>query len=186
MLELNFQPFPVINTNRLLLRATEASDLETLFRLRSDTTVMRYIDKPLAKNREDIRELLQKIPEGVNNNTGISRAIEWNETKKMIGQIGFWRIDKENHRGEVGYMLLPEYCGMGIGSEALAAALKHGFTDFKLHSVEANVNPENAASIRMLEKQGFVKEAYFRENYYYNGKFLDSAIFSLLATDHRR
>ena len=186
MLELNFHPFPEINTNRLRLRQTEETDIDVIFRLRSDAVAMRYIDKPLAKCKDDVKEVMQRMQDGVKNNTGISWVIELKETSKMIGQIGFWRIDKDNHRGEVGYMLLREYFGMGIGSEAIQAALAYGFGNVKFHSIEANVNPANEASIRLLEKHGFMKEAYFRENYYYDGKFLDTAIYSLLVTDKNR
>jgi ribosomal-protein-alanine N-acetyltransferase len=49
-----------------------------------------------------------------------------------------------------------------------------------LHSIEANINPDNLASANLLEKNGFKKEAHFRENFYYNGKFLDSLIYSLV------
>jgi ribosomal-protein-alanine N-acetyltransferase len=65
-------------------------------------------------------------------------------------------------------------------SEALQAVINYGFTSIKLHSITANVNPNNQPSIRLLEKNGFVREGYYKENYYYNGKFLDSAIYSLL------
>jgi ribosomal-protein-alanine N-acetyltransferase len=50
----------------------------------------------------------------------------------------------------------------------------------KLHSVEADVNPANQPSIKLLERNNFVREAYFKENYFYDGKFLDSAIYTLL------
>jgi ribosomal-protein-alanine N-acetyltransferase len=65
--------------------------------------------------------------------------------------------------------------------EALEIVLDYGFGKIKLHSVEANANPENAASIKLLERNGFIREGYFKENYFFNGKFSDSAIYSLLA-----
>jgi ribosomal-protein-alanine N-acetyltransferase len=65
-------------------------------------------------------------------------------------------------------------------NEALTEVLKFGFQTIGLQSVEANVNPKNAASIKLLIKNGFNREAYFRENYYFNGQFLDSAIYSLI------
>jgi ribosomal-protein-alanine N-acetyltransferase len=65
-------------------------------------------------------------------------------------------------------------------NEALTEVLKFGFQTIGLHSVEANVNPKNAASIKLLIKNGFNREAYFRENYYFNGQFLDSEIYSLI------
>lgn len=183
MLELNFHPFPVIETERLLLREIRDADIDMLFRLRSDKVVMKYVDRPLALTKEDIMPLYNKMVEGVANNSGISWVIELKETREMIGQIGFWRIDTENHRAEIGYMLRPEFFGKGFGSEAVKAVLSHGFGQFHFHSVEANVSPGNDASKKLLEKAGFVQEAYFRENYYFDGRFLDSVIYSLLASN---
>jgi len=183
MLELNFQPFPVIETERLLLREITDADIDMLFCLRSDKTVMKYVDRPLAVTKEDVMPLYNKTVAGVAENTGISWVIGLRETAEMIGQIGFWRIDTENHRAEIGYMLRPEFFGKGFGSEALKAVLSHGFKHFRFHSVEANVSPGNDASKRLLEKAGFVQEAYFRENYYFDGNFLDSLIYSLLEID---
>jgi ribosomal-protein-alanine N-acetyltransferase len=57
----------------------------------------------------------------------------------------------------------------------------YDFAEMNLHSVEANTNVENKASQGLLEAAGFVQEAWFRENYYYNGKFLDSAIYCIIA-----
>ena len=64
--------------------------------------------------------------------------------------------------------------------EAAKKTIDFGFREMGLHSIEANINPNNLRSTKMLEKCGFVKEAHFRENYYYDGKFLDSVIYSLL------
>ena len=65
-------------------------------------------------------------------------------------------------------------------NDALQAVINYRFKSIKLHSIEANVNPANPPSIKLLEKTVFMREGYFKENYYYNGKFLDSAIYSLL------
>lgn len=54
----------------------------------------------------------------------------------------------------------------------------------KFHRIEANMNPNNILSIKLLEKLGFKKEAYFRENFFYNGKFLDSVIYSMIESDY--
>ncbi len=70
--------------------------------------------------------------------------------------------------------------------EALNVVLDYGFNIMRLHSVEADVNPMNIASIKILEKNNFVREAHFRENYYYSGKFLDSYVYSLLSTDRKK
>ena len=183
MLEFNFHPFPVIETERLTLRRITLTDIPFVFSVRSDAEIMKYIDKPLAKSEADVMPLFEQMETALAANLGISWILVLKETAQPVGQIGFWRIDRENHRAEVGYILSKAFFGKGLGSEALKLALTYGFTTLKFHSIEANVNPENLASNRILEKQGFVREAYFRENFYYNGKVLDTAIYSLLASD---
>jgi ribosomal-protein-alanine N-acetyltransferase len=64
--------------------------------------------------------------------------------------------------------------------EAVMAVMEYGFQTMRLHSVEANINPANRTSRKLLVKNSFVQEGFFKENYYFNGKFLDSVIYSLL------
>ena len=181
MLELNFEPFPVLITNRLFLRQMLRQDAEDLFVLRSDPRVMKYIDRPMARSIDDTLELVKKNEDALAKNEGVNWAITLKENSRLIGTIGFWRIMPEQHRAEIGYAMMPEYHGKGIMQEALSAVLNYGFNAMQIHSVEANINPANEASKKFLEKNKFIQEAYFRENFYYNGQFLDSAIFSLLA-----
>ncbi len=185
MLELNFAPFLALETERLLLREITEADIHEIFLLRSDKISMKYIDRPIAKSEDDARDLLNRMISALNGNTGITWGIQFKEKPELIGTIGFWRIDKENHRGEIGYMLRPGFFRMGIASEALTAAMNYAFKHLNFHSIEANINTENDASMKLLEKLGFRKEAHFRENYYADGKFLDSIIYCLLASDNR-
>jgi ribosomal-protein-alanine N-acetyltransferase len=180
MLEFNFNPFPILTTERLVLRQINNNDVNELFFLRSDKTVMKYIDRAPAQSAEDALQFIQMITNGTINNDDITWGISLKDDPKLIGYLGFWRMKKEHHRGEIGYALHPAYYGKGIMHEAVKTILDYGFNTMKLHSVEANVNPENLASIKLLERNGFVREAYFKEDYLYNGKFLDSAIYSLL------
>ena len=181
----NFNPFPNLETERLLMRRIDFDDTPEIFRLRSDKGLMRYIDRPLTETDADARALIQKIETALETNEGITWGICPKETGKVMGSIGFWRLDKENYRAEIGYMLHHDLQGKGLMQESLDAVLKYGFSEMNLHSVEANVNPENNASLKLLERNGFIKEAYFRENYYYNGRFLDSLIYSLLVQDFK-
>jgi ribosomal-protein-alanine N-acetyltransferase len=77
-------------------------------------------------------------------------------------------------------MILPEHQSKGITSEAVRLVLNYGFSDLHLHSIEAIVDPEHTASARVLEKNGFVKEGHLKENEYFDGRFWDSVIYSLL------
>ena len=182
MLEVNFNPFPIFSTERLILRQLNENDANDLFILRSDSSVMQFIDRPVAQSTDDVLKLIQLIADLLNNNEGITWGIELKSGSGLIGTIGLWRIIKEHYRAEIGYLLHPAHQGKGIMQEAFTPILDYGFRTMKLHSIEATVNPENAASIKILERNKFAREAYFKENYFYNGNFLDSAVYSLLTS----
>jgi len=180
MLSVNFKPFPVLTTDCLVLRRITNDDANELFFLRSNEDVMRYIDRPRPKSLEDITQLVEKIDAMIDGDNGISWAITLKGEPRLIGHISFHVLKKENYRAEVGYMLHPHHYRKGIMTEALRAVLNYGFETMRLHSVEAIVNPENEASISLLQQNNFVREAYFKEDFFWQGKFLDSAIYSLI------
>jgi [ribosomal protein S5]-alanine N-acetyltransferase len=86
----------------------------------------------------------------------------------------------ENVRAELGYALKPHFWGKGYMKEVLFEVLRFGLDQLGLHSLEANVNPENIASVRLLESVGFLKEGHFKENYLFGDHFVDAD--SLLET----
>jgi len=180
MLQLNFTSFPVLETERLILRAN--ADAKELFGLRSNKDVMRYIDRENPKNIKETEAKIRLMHDGFSNKTLITWVIALKENpNEMIGEIGYYRTDLANHRAEVGYMLHPNLWRKGIISEALNKVISFGFAEMKLHSISANINPGNNASRQILLKHAFEKEAYFKEDYYFQGKFLDSEIYSLLS-----
>jgi ribosomal-protein-alanine N-acetyltransferase len=182
MLSLSFSPFPQLETERLWLRQMNESDAPALFALRSDKDLMKYLDRPPAQNPEEALALIKLVTNGLQKNESITWGIfPKNQPDLLHGTIGFWHIQKEHYRAEIGYLLHSSLHGKGIMHEAMKCVLNYGFANLHLHSVEANVNPANAASIRLLERNGFAREAYFKENYFYNGQFLDSAVYSLLS-----
>jgi ribosomal-protein-alanine N-acetyltransferase len=183
MLELDFFPFPEIKTERLLLRRMTDADTPEILFLRSDETVMKYIDREKTKSPEEALAFIQKVNSTIDNNECIMWAITLQENPNaLIGNISFWRILNQHYRAEIGYMLHPNFWNKGIMKEALLAAIAFGFSQMKLHSIEAHINPDNEASGKLLEKAGFVREAYFKEDFCFRGKFIDTAVYSLLAT----
>lgn len=178
MLSISFPSFPILHTPRLLLREMTADDAQGLFEMRSDERVMRYLGRPLQKDAREAVEFIEKIRASFAENEAVAWGISFRGDSKLLGNISFWKMDKANHRTEIGYMLHPDYWRQGIMDEAMTAALDYCFRVLNFHSVEANTDPENEASGRLLEKHGFVQEAYFRENLYFEGRFLDSRIYS--------
>lgn len=181
MLQPELNNFPEIKTERLILRKIWLADAPEILKLRSDENVMRYIDKERAVTIADAETFINRILQSLNINDGITWAIAFKENPEiLIGTIGFWRLIKEHDRAEIGYMLNPALWKRGIMKEALAEVIKTGFQYLKLHSIEAHINPENEASARILLSTGFVKEAHFKENFFYNGIYRDTAIYSKL------
>ena len=178
-----FNVFPILETERLILRDFSYCDTRDLFIIRSDQRVMEFMDSPVHQSLSDSEEMIDLMFESFQNKTGINWAIENKFNGRMIGYVGFWRIITEHVRAEIGYALKPPVWGKGYMKEAIMAALYFGFEQLGLHSVEANVNPKNLASVRLLKSLGFKKEGHFRENYYFDGQFFDSEIYSLLESD---
>lgn len=181
MLTIQLLPFPVLETQRCMLRQYADTDAAGILELKQNEMVMKFLDVEKMQSLDEAHAFLKKVDELLQSNNGITWAICLKEETKFIGSIGLWRMIKEHHRAEIGYMLHPAYWNKGLMNEALKEVLRFGFEELKLHSIEANVNPANLSSIRLLQKNGFVQEAYFKENFYFRGQFLDSAIFSLVA-----
>lgn len=180
MLVLNFSPFPVLETDRLLFRRVTEHDAKEILELRSDPDTMKYIPRPLLKNTEDALEHYKIINDAIENNTSINWGVTLKGNPKLLGIIGFYRIQPEHYRAEIGYMILPEFQGKGIVTESIQTLLKYAFNEMNLHSVEAVIDPDNLASERVLQKCNFIKEAHFKENEFFDGKFWDSVIYSIL------
>ncbi len=182
MVELNFLPFPEIRTERLLLRKLLPEDAPELLFMRSDDQVMQFIGREKTKSVEEAAVFIEKINASVDAHESILWAIALKEEpQKLIGTICFWNVRKEHQRAEVGYMLHPEYWSRGLMKEALLAVIDFGFKEMRLHSIEGHINPDNTVSGFLLEKAGFVKEAHFKEDFFFNGKFSDSAVYSLIS-----
>lgn len=174
-----------LHTSRLLLRSFREDDTVALFQLRSDPGQMHFLDRELMQTTGEAAELITTMREAALRGTGYNWVLEEKGSSGMLGYAGIWRIDSKNSRGEIGYMLRKTREGNGLMTEALAAVLHFAFSHIGLHSIEANVNPGNDRSIRLLERCGFVREAYFRENYKFRGKFLDTAVYTLLSADFK-
>lgn len=179
MLDLHFDPFPTLQTERLILRHPVDADVPNLFRIRSDAAIMRYIPRTLAQTHDDIRAYLARLDELTSRAESLNWAItRADQPDRLMGMISFVTIRKEHHRAEIGYALHPDYQRQGYVQEALTRVIDYGFGELGFHTIEAIVDPANVASSSLLEKNGFIKEAHFRENRLFEGRFLDSVVYT--------
>jgi len=181
MLILNFEKFPVLETERLTLRAISMDDVDDMFQQRSNPEVMKYIVRPLLQSRREAEELVRNYQFLFDQGISITWAISLKGASKMIGTAGYPRINKENYRGEIGYSLDPLHRRKGYMDEAVGEVIRFGFDQLRLNSIEAVIDPENKASSALVLKHGFTREAYIREHTYFEGRFQDVEIYSLLS-----
>lgn len=182
----DFDRPPILESERLSLRELCIEDAQAMFKLRSNEEVMKYVPRPRPSDINEIYALFEEIHQGFLKEQNLGWAITLKEAPDvLIGFIGFPKLDFNNFRAEVGYMLAPGFWAKGIAGEALALINDFGFNVLGLNSIYAIIDPENVASAKVLLKQGYVKEAYFKQDFFYNGKFLDSEIYSLLKSSHQ-
>ena len=180
MLNINFNPFPNLQTERLVLRQLNDNDAEAVLKMRGNPETMKFIPRPLHKNIDDALAHIKIINDKIDDNTGINWVISLKNNPNFIGLLGLYKIDEPNFRSEIGYMILPEFNNQGIVTEAVKAVVDYGFDVMNLHSIEGIIDPGNLASEKVLQKNGFVKEAHLIENEFAEGKFWDTVIYSLL------
>jgi ribosomal-protein-alanine N-acetyltransferase len=181
MLLLDFESLPKLETERLIIQPFLPEHTGDVYRLRSNPLEMKYIGKSLVKSLTEAETLVDMYVKNVRENISVTMAISLKDKpQQLIGTIGYHTIDRNHYRAEIGYMIFSEYWGKGIMSEAIGKFLDFGFQVIGLHSIEAKVNPENHLSSKILLKHGFEKEAYFKQNYFFEGKFLDTEVYSLI------
>lgn len=169
MSKINFTPFPLLTTERLTLRQLTLEDDNEIFLLRSDRSVNKYLDRPIAKTVDDARQFINKINTGISKNELIYWAITFKNHPKLIGTICLWNISEDRTKAEIGFELLPEYQGMRIMQEVLLIVIQYGFETMKLCSIEGEVDPNNLKSLKLMEKNGFI----------FHKKLQDTVIYSL-------
>jgi len=182
-LQLNFDIFPILTTEKYILRKAVEGDVDEVFAFRSDPDVMKYIPRPLAQSKEDALGVIKMMEDVLTKKEGINWAITSKENDKMMGVIGLYRIAAQNFRCELGYMILPKYHNQGIISSLIPIVLDFAFNSLQFNSIEAVIDPRNKASEVVLQKNRFQKEAHIKENLYWNGEFVDTVIYSILRRD---
>jgi len=158
-----------ILTPRLTLRSARADDLAAMHAVLSDPRATRWWSTPPHETLEQTRDWLDSmIAHGPDNPDFV---IERDGV--VIGKAGFWKLP------EVGYILHPDHWGQGIAAEAVGAAIDHVFATSALDELIADVDPGNAASIRLLERLGFVRTGSARATIEVGGVWMDSLYYGL-------
>jgi RimJ/RimL family protein N-acetyltransferase len=174
-------------TERLLIKPISRGNEEAMFKYRSDPETNKYLSL-IPKSVDDVAEFINKASLDINvPGTWFQLAIIEQATNQLIGDVGihFLNSDSENKEVEIGYAFDKEFRGKGFATEALTEIIDYLFSSLKKHRIIASIDPTNLASIRLVERLGFRKEAHFIEGLYFQGRWVDNLIYAVLAREWR-
>ncbi|MFD4263505.1 GNAT family N-acetyltransferase [Streptomyces sp. NPDC058534] len=171
---------PVLHTTRLRLRPFTAADADALFALHSSTRVMRYWDSAPWKERARADRFVSTCGKMADEGIGARVAIDRSSDGAFVGWCGLTEWNPDFRSASLGYCLDEAMWGHGYATEAAHAVLRWAFDTLDLNRVQAEADTRNAASARVLEKVGFVREGTLREECVVNGEVSDTWVYGLL------
>lgn len=175
--------FPVIETERLVLRQITKVDAEDILRYLSDKDVMKHYGLEPFQSIEDALDEISWYQSIVEEKTGIRWGITLKGEDRVIGSCGFLNIVPQHSRSDIGFELHKDFWGQGIAREAVEAVITYGFEQMNLQRIQALIEPPNSSSQKMVERLGFMKEGLLRSYEFACGKFDDLFMYSLLMQD---
>ena len=142
-----------LNSNRLLIGHFQRSDLEQWFSIESDPEVRKYIlDGSILNREQSLAYIDQNIDSYAKFNFG-RYTLREKKSLRLIGMCGFLKTEMGI---DFGYRLSKDMWGCGLGFEAANAVLNYGVASIGLKHLVAGVMPANLASIKILDRLGFV------------------------------
>lgn len=174
----------LIDSERFTLRPIHKSDVEDIFEIFSDKEVMKYYDLLPFNSIEDAIAQGDIFRKSFEDKSMIRWGIELKENKKIIGTCGFFAFSEDSMKAEMGYELNRNYWNSGIMSEALRLIIEFIFSQTKINRIEAYVEPQNIASMKLLETLKFTKEGLLRQYERCRGELIDITIWRLLRNDY--
>jgi len=175
------EALPTLEGERIRLRAPRPADVDDLFALFGHAEVTRYWSHPPFQDRGQAEKLLQDILDGAVRGSFKQWAIALRADDRLIGTTTLFSRNFAHARAEVGYALRREFWGRGLATEALGRLIRHAEQDLGVLRLEADVDPGNAASLKMLERLGFAREGYARARWRVDGGVQDSVLLGRLA-----
>lgn len=169
-----------IKTQRLLLRLVEEVDISDLLKVNGDDKVTRFLPYATWQSLADGKEWFARMHALNKTGTTLQFVIIEKESDQVIGSCLLFRYEEDSARAELGYVMGRAQWQKGFTHEALSALIDYAFGECFLRRLEAEVNPDNVASNRLLLKLGFTHEGLLRQRWVAKGAINDTNIYGLL------
>lgn len=176
---------PMLEGARIRLRGFRDDDLQDFYAMHSDPVVNRYWSFPAWTDMSQARDYFASAIGGRDASRMLCWAIAERDGDRLVGSTTLFAINRVQGRAEIGYALRASHWARGYAQEGLRMALDHAFDALALRRVEADIDPRNTGSCKLVERMGFVREGLLRDRWQVGGEVSDSAMYGLLATDWR-
>jgi RimJ/RimL family protein N-acetyltransferase len=172
---------PTIIGGDVVLRALRPADARAVLAIFGDARVTRMMAMRTLADESDAVALIQEIQSLARHGTLMQWGVVLPTADQPVGTVTLASIDRASQRAELGVGLAHAYWGQGLAARATRTLLDHAFRTMSLHRLEADVDAENGAAIRLLENLGFEREGVLRERWLVDGEWHDSIWLGLLA-----
>lgn len=178
------EELPTLRGDGLVLRMLVDADVPALYEIFSNHEVMRYWSWSPFESLRDAERLLEEIRGAFRER----RLFQWGIVEgdgPVVGTCTLFQLDGRHRRCEVGFALARKVWGRGVGSRAVGTVLRFAFESLDVHRVEADADPRNERSLRLLERLNFKREGLLRERYHVSGEIQDAVVLGLLHSEWR-
>jgi ribosomal-protein-alanine N-acetyltransferase len=173
---------PVLLTPRLRLRRVEPRDADALHACFSDPEAMRYWDLPPSPTMAETEKILRWLTQTASPYDHLAWAVADRRGDQCMGMVCYHHREARNRRLELGYILAPAHHGRGLGTEAVGALVDYCVGTLGAHRIQALIEPENRASIALVERLGFRCEGGPLADYWRVGdRYRSAMLYALVA-----
>ncbi len=179
-------PFVVpdpIDTDRLIVRPVVDADLPALLAVNSDAEVTAMLPYATWTSMADAEAWLARMRGIEATGSAVQFVVVLRSRQEAVGTCLLFRRDDGSARAELGYALGRVHWGRGVMREALCALLGSAFASMGLRRIEAEIDPRNVASARLIQRLGFTKEGLLRQRWVTKGESKDVEIYGLLRSE---
>jgi len=172
--------FKQLHTERLLLRDIHYNDKQAIFDYRSDAEANKF-QSWIPESPEEVEQFIGKNVKEFNYPESWYQVLITDKvTMAVIGDIGIHFFGDENLQVELGITLNKNCRGKGYAAEALEGLVGFLFNDLQKHRIMASVDPDNRASVRLMERIGLRKEGHLVKSLFWKNKWVDDLIYAIL------
>lgn len=181
-----FEQFPILTSEKLVLKKIEAHHIDEVFEIYDNDTVFAYCGILPKHNKETVKNMIGHFERDYNKKSRVKWGIFVNaEPDRLLGIAEVFDFNQKVNGVTIGYFLSESHWGKGIATETVKILLDYLFAEVNVNRIQAEVMPGNVPSKKVLMKNGFIQEGTLRQATLWTGKgVIDIEIYGILKEDY--